>query len=517
MPLKIRDIVFGDIDAKSELQKQQIKETSLFFNYFIFVAGVDIEAFRDGTAYVVAGLKGTGKTALLRYIEIEAKEQCDLTHFVLFKSHILEEERRSMSRLADFSLNETGTQSPIEQDFKAVWLWFLHQRIAFALDHSHQHHVFRSDEIIESYIRLLRGSAGRDNWSWTSRVFPRFRRGNVELQTDLDFFRARFEADVEWRSGAASIPIARLVERANELLAMATPTEHQFFLFIDELEAFNLTPEQFSRDCRLIRDLIFAISTLNQFIHENQRPIRIICAVRSEIMNAVIQYGGEISRIVVDFEVKLAWSQQDLLDLVERRIEASEKWILDRKETKDVWLTYFPARVDGTVTRKYIVYNSFFRPRDVVRMLRLAQVRARGRERLAEDDFLQSRMEFSSQTWAETTEELLAINEPAEISFIRRCLSNFRKSFYLAEFARRLQQLAETDRAGRLLLSRRDPVRVLEDLYRVGVVGNVYRVGGRGAAEWRNRWIFRGNDFILEEEQFEVHRSLWNYLSIATR
>lgn len=515
MPLKIREIAFGDLDAKSELQKQQIKETNLFVDYFIFLAGVDVNSFRQGTAYIVSGLKGTGKTALLRYLDIEAQQEGDLTHFVLFKSHIFEDERRSISKQAGYSLNETSSASPIEQDFKSVWLWFLHQKIVFAITEADGAKVFRRDSAWDEYAKLVRGSAGPKEWGWISKIIPRFKKGNIEVEADLEFIKAKFGADLVWVDGKPTVPLPRLVDRANIGLAQLTASEGNLNIFIDELEAFNETPEQFNRDLRLIRDLVFSVHYLNDFLTNRKIPIRIACALRSEVMNSVFQFGGEISRIVSDFGVRLTWSEDLLLQMVERRIHASERWY-GMEKSKNVW-TYFPPRIDKMPVQKYLVYNSLFRPRDIIRLLKLAQARAGSETIMSEKGFVDARKEFSSQMWIEITEELLAIYTPAEIGLIRRSLSNFRRQFYLEELKRRVTDVVPSEQCGRKLLQRRTPLVIAEDLYRIGVIGNDYEVKGGYARTRRNRWIFRGDDFMLEEERLGIHRSLWNYLSIPSR
>jgi hypothetical protein len=68
--LKLKDIYFGNIDAKNELLNDSIDEIERFVNGFCLPPNIIIDDFLNKGKYFITGLKGIGKTALLRYIAI---------------------------------------------------------------------------------------------------------------------------------------------------------------------------------------------------------------------------------------------------------------------------------------------------------------------------------------------------------------------------------------------------------------------------------------------------------------
>ena len=90
----LKDIFVGNTDAKNELLRGDKKEIESFKSGFLMPDNVEIDHFISGRKFYVTGLKGTGKTALLRYLGICVQEKLKAeTDFILFKSDIREEER----------------------------------------------------------------------------------------------------------------------------------------------------------------------------------------------------------------------------------------------------------------------------------------------------------------------------------------------------------------------------------------------------------------------------------------
>ena len=67
--IKIKDIYAGRPDANDEIREKGYDE---FASSYIIPSGIDIDKLAStvyGTPYLIMGDKGTGKTALLHYLE----------------------------------------------------------------------------------------------------------------------------------------------------------------------------------------------------------------------------------------------------------------------------------------------------------------------------------------------------------------------------------------------------------------------------------------------------------------
>src|SRR5690606_30104733 len=68
--LQLKDIFVGKTDAKNEFIENSTSEISKFIDSYLIPENITIEDFEKGSKYYITGLKGTGKTALLRYLEV---------------------------------------------------------------------------------------------------------------------------------------------------------------------------------------------------------------------------------------------------------------------------------------------------------------------------------------------------------------------------------------------------------------------------------------------------------------
>jgi predicted AAA+ superfamily ATPase len=73
--LLLKDMYFGHINAKHEMLNNTVEERENFRKSFLVPNNVDFKKFQDGDRYFTYGLKGTGKTALLRYLSTKLEDE----------------------------------------------------------------------------------------------------------------------------------------------------------------------------------------------------------------------------------------------------------------------------------------------------------------------------------------------------------------------------------------------------------------------------------------------------------
>ncbi|WP_204281819.1 hypothetical protein, partial [Serratia marcescens] len=94
--MKISDVNFGSIDAKHEVDGRTPAEIKYFEDSYVLPPNINLDDYLNGKKYYISGLKGTGKTALLRFIQIKADKKNIKTSFILFKSEFDSYERESL-------------------------------------------------------------------------------------------------------------------------------------------------------------------------------------------------------------------------------------------------------------------------------------------------------------------------------------------------------------------------------------------------------------------------------------
>jgi CxxC-x17-CxxC domain-containing protein len=153
-----------------------------------------------------------------------------------------------------------------------------------------------------------------------------------------------------------------------------------------------------------------------------------------------------------------------------------------------------------------ILNRTWFRPRDIVRYISATKNTLHSNsDTYTKAVFDESIEEYSRECLKEIREELNTMFKPDEIDNIVSLLSGFKTQFCLSDLFVR----AETYFFG--LFSENQIVTVVNDLYRVGVLGNV-------SIKTKNeRWLHTGFDTLVygEEWLILVHRALWKALSIS--
>jgi hypothetical protein len=466
----------------------------------------------NGQKHFVLGLKGTGKTALLRYLHDRVVADGYLSELLLFKSHVTEEDRQKLSVGAGFQIVGTNDVQTFIQDFKEPWKWFIYQKLAAKLESdgiasASAQKLYKLTRVTENSITSTLGS-----------LFSKISSGNLSFSGEALGVAVELGIDIDSKKETSDVSISS-VNRACSSLLSEINLETPVYLFFDELELFHQTADQFDRDRRIIRDLVSAISHINSESAEHSRKIFIISSLRTEVLHSVLELGHEIGRDVDDYGDKLDWSdakvspQHPLLNLIVKKIAISSE-----TNESEVWTKFFPDKINNQEYYRFLLNSSYYRPRDIVRLLRVARDHDRNAKAFTTAHFDQTSTEYSKQTWLEITEELLASYSPEQINAPQRVLLGFNTHFFTTDLEERVRSRHQSDHEVKTLFQKKGITRILSDLYRIGVLGNdfVERDKSQKGTRRRYRWIFRGNTTLNDAERMAIHKSLWKHLTLIS-
>lgn len=84
MAIQIKDIYAGKPDAKDEIDSEGLNP---FLENYVMPSNFNLKSLVDGSYYFVTGYKGTGKTALLYYLDnyIKKIDPIACSSFIFFK------------------------------------------------------------------------------------------------------------------------------------------------------------------------------------------------------------------------------------------------------------------------------------------------------------------------------------------------------------------------------------------------------------------------------------------------
>jgi len=474
--LLLGEIYFGKRDALNEVDDDDGIE--LFLSTFTSPQGIDIEDYLTGKKFFIRGRRGTGKTALLRYIaQRYLTGEQDACSFILFKE-MGDAERAKLILNANVTPNDAPRISGQEADVPLAWRVYLHRELARLFlakpDLLHQ------SDALKDYTAQARSFF--DEQSGAS-ALQRFFSGLKSGQLEIPLGRAH-SIRVKFSERKDKVLVSEVVRHLDDLLDQITIKEGaRFVLLIDELNPSSVSAEARNNDYILIRNLVTAVDSFNRRAREKKKySVLVIAAVRSEVMALVDPQGSEIARRLRDKGDEISWRKRNaddpykdapIIRLVRNKIWSAEKRKFGRHRTEDeVWSTYFDDRIFNMRPQAFIYESSWARPRDVVQLLQTAADEAKKATKFRDEVLKRVQGRVQSEFWEERVEELrLAYNE-LEIAALERCLSAFQREFTTKEFEDHVKAVAVSDAEVGELVKSHGIQPILRDLYRAGVLGN---------------------------------------------
>ncbi|MBX2906631.1 MAG: hypothetical protein KF744_11370 [Taibaiella sp.] len=517
--LKLKQIFVGNVDAKHELVGETIEEKNNFLSSFLMPDNFTAEDYLLRNKYFVTGLKGTGKTALLRYLSLKLEQPNSYTSFVLFKTDFSEEDRKELHKTGKSTIADTEKDVTDEDDYTNTWLWFFYKHILDVVE-SKKIRVFSENEDFVNFKICLTSFQEKLDEGAIKRVFPKLKKGSFEFKLGSKENYGKGTVEFEWIDSEKKLV---------RFSALVTKTSHYFkrlvrsnfgdclTIFIDELELSYGKSKQFNRDIRLIRDLISAIYQINTVMAKSSIKIKLIAAIRSEVLSSTVSAGKEINKIVADFGTPINWHQSGgdikshpLFKILYKRILTSEiaHGLTEQQDYNSLWERYFPPQIQNRNAHDYILSLTWYRPRDIIRLLSIGQKFFPNENSFTHQVFDAIKKEYSSDCWIEQAEELKSKFSSVQIDGIRLILTGITSPFNFTEIKRIADEKKELYNEVDELLKTHKLASILNILFQIGIIGNSYP---------KYRFAFRGDQDLLIDKPMKVHDALYNYLAVEKK
>lgn len=523
----IRDIYAGKPDAGDEIQEKGYEN---FAGYFIQPSGVNIEGLASsvyGTPIFIIGDKGTGKTALLHYLEhlVHDNDPCVCTSFISIRKDFdavvlnkFDKIGKAISTSLSIDSSVASVGDDVECDFTYIWRWQLYQRI---IDDNEQFNggLFIADKLWTEFVNTVKkvdATIGKNSMHIPAEIkifaTTNYQNGTISPGvsiTPIDVSNKNFTRAKTYESFVA------IIKKADSLFSSLTRTDTSYYVFIDELEAYRNDDSLFFRDLRLIRDLMFTVKQMNGVLGTGTK---LICSVRQEIINAINRFINpyQLQKITQGYDERLVWkypntnsfSHPIMEILLKRILEAENRQSITKKSREEIIEKWFAKEINDRHICTFILDKTWHKPRDIVRLLLSAQsTRAREYGCFNQHAFETFMPVYSTQCLDELREEMRALYNNREIEEIIRCLQGYKTTFTMEEISARARKIAP----GSVIAD--DTGRVLDDLYRIGIIGN-HLDGGR-SDQWAHKEQYR---IILESPwKMIIHPALYSELSISGR
>lgn len=515
--LTIKDIYAGKPDAKDEIDFGGLEE---FIKTYVVAEHFNIESLISGTNCFITGFKGTGKTALLFYLDNRFKEidESTCSSFIFFKEEFTDTKRSELESIAKRILSSISVEKNAlvdNQEFEYIWRWLLFKRIV-SDNEEYNRGLFIDDENwkkFENIIGKIKSPNNRKKFTIPQKI--KMAVPYVEPSTQ-SVITPEVEVDLQNTSDDKYLKFMEVIDEAERLLLNTTRTDIPYYIFVDELEAYYGDISVFKRDLCLIRDLIFTVKRFNSnFSAINMRCTKIICSVRSEILTAISRFvvTKELNKVTAGFAVPLMWNYSNtssymhpIIQILLKRIAVCEGEGCVNPDYKKVYERWLPENIHGIEPANYILNNSWCKPRDIVRLITTVQNSIYNNSKAFTQSVFDSVVKtYSEDSLTEIKEELRALYDIDQIDMIISCFMGYKTTFSVSQIKQRIKKyfrgsILETHFA-----------QVIDDLYRLGFLGNFLPVSKT------YRWQHKGDGRVIltEEWRMVVHYALHGALSLG--
>lgn len=225
--------------------------------------------------------------------------------------------------------------------------------------------------------------------------------------------------------------------------------------------------------------MIFAIQYINEISKQNDYNVFLITAIRNEVYLNVKSKGLEINKPIHDFGVQIDWRQKGgniqehpLIKMLARRFQYSEQ-CHGLTPTKNVYADYFLQKVGYAKIPiyNYILDQTWYRPRDIIRLFSIIQAVAGERKYIDQQTFDIVKQRYSEEAWMEF-EEIFAVKySDREVEGIKIALTGLKVPFMVSDFEESIKGKSDVFEEVELLKNKKAAF-ILRDLYDIGVIGN---------------------------------------------
>jgi len=505
--IPLKELYIGYTDGRNEFELVDEEE---FRSAFYLPPSVSTEDLIHGTTCFVEGKRGSGKTTFLRWLSLNIRE-IGVHSFLQFKSEVSEEKKAEYSAISGIKeVRQTSAGFETFQDFKPLWRILIIARIAETiLNNSH------CVEDVSPAEKILNAVGYSDENIGFFGYIPQLAKQIKITWTDVSSgaqFEAGLSNDSENEKTYTPDDLGRILFKELSSINVTVP----IYVFIDEIEIFFKTPEQHKRDIAMVRDLIIIVEELNRMMRSKNRSIKIIAAIRTEVLTALSAEGEECYRYIDDYGVSISWTNEKsspnhpLIQLILKKINVKYGCNNPNELSK-----IFPEYIFTTIWFHHLIDATMCMPRNMVTRLRSIREKYPNSTVFTKDQFYETENSFSKSVLIEIEYMLGAIYNKECIDGLKRCLYAKNGKFTFGEFQSRVLDLSEFHKNSYSALNKIDRVQLLERLFEFGAIGNEYFDPDTNRS--LQVWTYRDEPFLQLDKPMIVHRSLWRALSIKTK
>lgn len=489
------NIFVGDPDGLAEARKDKFGE------YFYKKNKKYEELRRNQGKFIVTGRKGTGKTLLAKYYEMQSQKDGILIEYI-DKDKVLFRQLQSIGN------------GDIPQRERGVFIHYAIIREIWALVLKNKKQILQKQTFLKR-IRLKKAMRefskmldGDDIFNF-EKVGIKRSEENV-LSSKFTIHKSEGLSQIKQNMEDAYVKSSyynKIDELQDKLLEIVGDT--RISLIIDDLDEYDERIAVNSSFSKFLSKFIEVTYKFNLALQEKSKESKIILLFRSDLFRFLHNDSTNLNKYVVNSQVNLNWLKDGntsvpenhiLMDMIFNKIRTSISELQDYTN-KELFEQFFPVKIKGRETLRYMLNFSHGRPRDIVNLLNKIIAKYPNEKKFTNDMFLEVEAEYSKDFCNELRNEMSLYYGSEYINACFNMISLIRKrnfSLQEAEYVlRRNKQLSVID----------DLDKALEILYQYGAIGNMKSINSK---EHKFYFGYRedGSETLNYTEKFTVHFAL---------
>lgn len=491
---KFSDYQFGDYSGMREYQR----DPDFFVNSFVQPDGFSLESLSNRSNFIIVGRKGTGKSSCCLKIAHEGKKIGKSSTFYCFSEDFGRTDIRDAVVTQALNLDDLSTGKLFDSvkdfyDFKELWI----RRVLHSISSDLQ-----SSGIKSTFVNFSQSSELSDK-----SIAQGVGRG-LMLSSPPDLGIPWLKDLLASQKNSKSIPL-RDFNAASLRLLSENHRGYRHMFFFDELNISQVDTksDQYDVLLALVRDIIRATAFLNDYFVACQMDVSVICCLRPEVRNRLVERDPELSKTIDSNSVDLSWPYRNdydnpLIGLLKGKIRAAGA----NEDELDLIVPKFCKDMDGPGDIEFPMFFlnlTWYRPRDVIRILKAYQATNGSRRTLFEKDYDIDRFlrEYSRVSKTDCFAELEVKYTPA---LLNHAVSKIRWARYHKGYEDLKEHLD-------VLQNRLDVDDFINDLFEAGVIANHNKEG----ESYQIYSAVRGDARLNKSIRVLVHRGLWRALQLA--
>lgn len=478
--ITLNDIFIGKADGLAEAKRSDF--TTIFYN-----GNKNYNLLKDDKSkFIISGRKGTGKTILAKYYEKEMIKEGGFVKFVNGNDILF----RHVKELGPDDINDKYVASFI----KYIVLFEISALI-----------IDKKKEIVRKSNIFRRIGIYRRIKKLSEIISSRRYEGNFSLESFTKEMREKSNAHIEDGKGISSVSAERENTRRENY------SKNSYFAIIDNLEnkvmdiVKNISvsiifddvdeyTEKITDDRNFQLFLIKIIEIINEVNEDlsnyTSGNSKIILLLRSDIIDSLQTKSSNINKIIIDSQILLNWigkidcnkpENNPLFDLILTKIKNSNKKLCD-KTTGEIYDIFFPKKIDGINTVRYIFRRSHGRPRDVVNLLNIVKKDNGNATSFEEQFFKSAEKEYSKCFKDDLKNEVSLYYDSNIINSCFKLITLIGKTIFSLEEAQNVIDECKDE-----IVPVIDAKEFINIMYDVGAIGNYRKVEGKSMYAFKYR------------------------------